>query len=112
MNYILIGSKEGGNWKDATLFCSGTIDKIREFFKTRKRPVILWYLIDINLLPQKYNNYKQLDLLFFDAQEKYPDLVDKDYNYGPFVGFFDIIATNRSWGLLKDLADTEKPAKL
>jgi len=112
MNYLLIGSKEGGDWKDATLFCNGDIAKNQEFFKTRKRPFILWYLIDINRLPQKYNNYKQLDLFFFDAQEKHPDLVDKNYSYSPFVGFYDMIATNRSWGLLKEFAEVEKPAKL
>ncbi len=112
MVYLLIGSKEGGDWKDATLFCSGSIDKIQDFFKTRKRPFILWYLIDTRKLSQKYNNYKQLDLLFFDTQDKHPDLVEKNYSYDPFVGFYDMIATDRSWGLLKEFIEEEHPYEL
>ncbi|PIQ72858.1 hypothetical protein COY13_01260 [Candidatus Roizmanbacteria bacterium CG_4_10_14_0_2_um_filter_36_35] len=112
MNYLLIGSKEGGSWKDATLFCTGTIDKIQEFFKTREKPFILWYLIDTSQLSQNYNDYKQLDLLFFDAQEKHPDLVDKDYKYDPFVGFYDMVATSKSWGLFKKFIEAEKPVEL
>ena len=107
MDYLLIGSKEGGDWKNTTLFCIGNIVKVHEFFKTRRRPFILWYLINTKQLPQRYNNYKQLDLLFFDVQEKHQVLVDKNYNYKPFVGFYDMIATSRSWGLLKEFAKQE-----
>ncbi len=51
--------------------------------------------------------YFGIDLLFFDVQEKHQDLVDKNYNYKPFVGFYDMIATSRSWGLLKEFAKQE-----
>lgn len=103
--YLLIGSKEGGEWKQATLFCEGSIDKIENLFKQRKRPYILWYLIDTSKLPQKYNSFRQLDLLFFNALKMHKDLVEKDYHYDPFVGFYDMVAKNRSWGILKDLVE-------
>ena len=112
MNYLLIGSKEGGDWKYATIFSFGTLDKIKEVFRVRKRPFILWYLIDVSKMSSKYNDFRQLDLLFFDVQKEHPDLVEKDYNYEPFVGFFDIVATARSWGKLKEIAENEKPPDL
>jgi len=62
----------------------------------------------VDKLSSKYNNFKQLDLLFFDIQKIHTDLVEKNYNYEPFVGFLDMVATSRSWGILKEIANNEE----
>lgn len=107
MAYLLLGSKIGGEWKQTTLFSSGTIDEINKMFSARKDPWVIWYLIDSDKLQGDYNEYRQLDLLYFDLLEKYPDLLDKNYRYDPFIGFYDTVAKERGWGILKDLAENK-----
>lgn len=102
--YLLLCSKEGGEWKSAFVARIGSIEEISETFNIRKEPFILGYLIEIEKLEDDYNDYPQLDLLFFDILEKHPDLGQHNYQYDPFVGFYDMVATDRSWGILKDLA--------
>lgn len=103
--YILLKGLEGSDWDELVLVKEGSLKEIKKEFNKRKRPYILWFLIDKDQLPKDFNGKNRFKELFLVAQEGAgKDIVEIDYQCPPFVGFHDIIATNRSWGILKSLA--------
>jgi len=110
--YLLVGSKEGADWKDATIFSIGSLEKIEEVFAVREKPFILWYLIDLDKLSDEYSYFRHLESIFLDVQRAHPDLLENNYHYDPFVGFFDSVATTRGWGILKKMVDNEVPHEI
>lgn len=107
MSYLLVGSTEGADWDKCKAFSTGSFKVVKEVFQKRKRPFVIWYLIDTDKLSREVDQLLKIELIFFKSLKKYPDLVDRNYHVDPFVGFYDMIATSRSWGILKTLAKKE-----
>ena len=104
MRYILLSGKEGTKWSDVIpLVVNQDELKTKSVFSEREKPWIIWWLIDADKLPEGVNDMQDIKNMFLDLSKQYGDkFVESNYNVSPFVGFFDMIATTRNWGLLKD----------
>lgn len=104
MRYLLLKAKEGALWKDMVYVASGTDENtLKQEFSERERPFILWWLFDMDKLPHQVINIASINEMFMTYYNTDGVSLDKhDYKIPPVVGFYDMIATERSWGLLKD----------
>jgi hypothetical protein len=95
--YALLKGIEGTKWKNMELVATGDLEDVLSKFPGREKEYILWWLIDIDKLPDNKDipDIAELFIEYFASDGKL------EYK-APFVsGFHDDVAKSRSWGLLK-----------
>jgi len=98
--YLLARGKEGAEWKSVEVKVVGSLEEALAEFNKREKPYILWFLIDHGLFQSM--GFTSLSSLFSALYAKHPNVVEMNYNFSPVVGFHDMIATSRNWGLLPE----------
>lgn len=106
MKYILLKGREGTEWRNVVPVILNKDElETKLAFADREKPYILWWLLDVEKLPEGVKTMKDITDMFLELNRLHKDkFVETNYKVSPFAGFFDMVATDRNWGLLKDWA--------